>query len=444
MKEKAINAANDHNTDADRAFIQKEVNQRLEEINDIASSTHYNGRILLNGDYKRPFTNTVTKTWPVSAVGTGASATTNTLNGLISNFTIDSSRTTSGISGPSTGMKMKYHDVPGTVSYFGGTGKYQNTALKVDFSGATKSGGGTPVYPADFDGQGFSMGCTACNAYSSVIFDASIPAGESYVSLFYEDKPLTSSSKILYPNDISYEYVIGIRDVKDSASMAKAFYDGVYTANANEKSRYKSDDLTTNDSNGDAYFGIYHTSPQNYSNAHYLRISYENGEVFLQRQDAQYAWVFYNEGAVTQKTWEKTVTTSGEPAKSLIIHTGTKANENLHVYINDMHTKSLGIEPLEVNPREKAKRAIDMIDDAIDYALNEATYMGAYQTRLSETEATLVAGSENTTNAESVIRDADMAKTMMDFAKFNILQQSSQAMLAQANQNPQSMLSLLQ
>ena len=51
IKEKAVNAANDHNTDADRAFIQKEVDARLEEINDIASSTTYNGRILLNGDY---------------------------------------------------------------------------------------------------------------------------------------------------------------------------------------------------------------------------------------------------------------------------------------------------------------------------------------------------------------------------------------------------------
>ncbi|MBQ5673515.1 MAG: flagellin, partial [Lachnospiraceae bacterium] len=52
LKEKAISAANDHNTDADRELIQKEVNQRIDEINDIASSTTYNGRVLLNGNYR--------------------------------------------------------------------------------------------------------------------------------------------------------------------------------------------------------------------------------------------------------------------------------------------------------------------------------------------------------------------------------------------------------
>ena len=56
----------------------------------------------------------------------------------------------------------------------------------------------------------------------------------------------------------------------------------------------------------------------------------------------------------------------------------------------------------------------------------------------------MVIGNENTTAAESVIRDADMAKTMMEYAKYNILQQASQSMLAQANQNPNGVLSLLQ
>ena len=70
--------------------------------------------------------------------------------------------------------------------------------------------------------------------------------------------------------------------------------------------------------------------------------------------------------------------------------------------------------------------------------------MGAYQARLRETEANLVTGNENTTAAESVIRDADMAKTMMEYARCSILQQSAQSMLAQANQLPSGVLSLLQ
>ena len=70
--------------------------------------------------------------------------------------------------------------------------------------------------------------------------------------------------------------------------------------------------------------------------------------------------------------------------------------------------------------------------------------MGAYQARLRETEENLVVGNENTTAAESVIRDADMARVMMEYAKCNILQQSSQSMLAQANQTPSVILGLLQ
>ena len=82
--------------------------------------------------------------------------------------------------------------------------------------------------------------------------------------------------------------------------------------------------------------------------------------------------------------------------------------------------------------------------NAIGYSLNENTRMGAYQTELSYTIANLTTASENTQASESVIRDTDMAKAMMEHAKYNILSQSAQSMLAQANQNSSSVLSLLQ
>ena len=116
----------------------------------------------------------------------------------------------------------------------------------------------------------------------------------------------------------------------------------------------------------------------------------------------------------------------GPPVNDLIIHTGTKANQHLLVIINSMDTDSLGIQPLPVNPREAAVAAISAIDGAIDYSLNENTRMGAYQSRLSYTIDNLVTASENTQSSESVIRDADMAKAMMEHAKYNILSQSSQ------------------
>lgn len=76
--------------------------------------------------------------------------------------------------------------------------------------------------------------------------------------------------------------------------------------------------------------------------------------------------------------------------------------------------------------------------------LNEATQVGSYLQRLEYTDVNITTMGENIQSAESTIRDADMAKEMTEYTKFNVLTQSAQAMLAQANQNSSGVLSLLQ
>lgn len=127
----------------------------------------------------------------------------------------------------------------------------------------------------------------------------------------------------------------------------------------------------------------------------------------------------------------------------LIIHHGPKANQQLEIYINDMRTKAMGITDAAIDPEEKAKEALQKLDSALEYALNESTRMGAYQMRLFEIADKLIAEHENTIASESVIRDADMAKEMAKFTKHKLLTQSAEAMLAQANQNAGSALGLL-
>lgn len=131
----------------------------------------------------------------------------------------------------------------------------------------------------------------------------------------------------------------------------------------------------------------------------------------------------------------------GEP---LTIQSGAKANQQIKCYINSMHTNAMGIDIAGVIPKELAIKSIALIDTAIEYALNEATNVGAYISRLDYTENAIVLLQENVMASESTISDADMAKEMMSFIKNNILSQSSQAMLAQANQNSGMVLSLLQ
>ena len=128
----------------------------------------------------------------------------------------------------------------------------------------------------------------------------------------------------------------------------------------------------------------------------------------------------------------------------MIIHYGPKQNQHLRVYISDMHTKAMGLKDVVIDPLEKAREAMGKLDGALDYALNEITRMGAYQKKLQYTIDNNTTAEENVTSAESVIRDADMAQSMMNYVKDNILTQTSQAMLAQANQNSGAVLRLLQ
>jgi len=90
-----------------------------------------------------------------------------------------------------------------------------------------------------------------------------------------------------------------------------------------------------------------------------------------------------------------------------------------------------------------AQTAVTKIQSAIDKVSAERSKLGAYQNRLEHTISNLGTSAENLTAAESRIRDVDMAKEMMEFTKNNILQQAAQAMLAQANQQPQGVLQLL-
>lgn len=101
------------------------------------------------------------------------------------------------------------------------------------------------------------------------------------------------------------------------------------------------------------------------------------------------------------------------------------------------------IKGVDVSNRTQAEASITAINDAIEQVSSERSKLGANQNRLEHTIANLGTSSENLTAAESRIRDVDMAKEMMEFSKNNILSQAAQAMIAQANQQPQGVLQLL-
>ena len=108
-----------------------------------------------------------------------------------------------------------------------------------------------------------------------------------------------------------------------------------------------------------------------------------------------------------------------------------------------MHTSALGINDLDISTQEGAQAAIDVVKNAINYVSDVRGGLGAIQNRLEHTSNNLSVMAENIQDAESSIRDTDVAEEMMSYVKNNILVQSAQAMLAQANQLPQGVLQLL-
>lgn len=116
----------------------------------------------------------------------------------------------------------------------------------------------------------------------------------------------------------------------------------------------------------------------------------------------------------------------------------------LSVSINDMHVAALGLDVVNIGTQEGAQDAIDVIKNAINSVSDMRGTLGATQNRLDHTINNLSVMEENIQDAESTIRDTDVAEEMMSYTKNNILIQSAQAMLAQANQVPQGVLQLLQ
>ncbi len=122
---------------------------------------------------------------------------------------------------------------------------------------------------------------------------------------------------------------------------------------------------------------------------------------------------------------------------------GNEPDEDLSIAIDAVDSNVLGINGLLVDTHDNALATIDSVDAAIITVNDIRSKLGAYQNRIEHTINNLGASQENLTASESRIRDADMAKEMMEFTKNNILQQAATAMLAQANQQPQGVLQLL-
>jgi flagellin len=141
---------------------------------------------------------------------------------------------------------------------------------------------------------------------------------------------------------------------------------------------------------------------------------------------------------------ETTAAANVQSDGTAILQIGANSNQTMQVSILDMGASALGVAELDITTATASQVAINAIDTATQKVSAQRSALGAIQNRLEHTINNLGTSSENLTSAESNIRDVDMAKEMTEYTKNNILTQAATSMLAQANQQPQSVLSLLQ
>ena len=135
---------------------------------------------------------------------------------------------------------------------------------------------------------------------------------------------------------------------------------------------------------------------------------------------------------------------NGELSFNLHVGADSATNNKIAVNIESMSAAGIGVKGLKVDTEDDATAAIDRIAEAVAKVSSQRSALGAVQNRLEHTIDNLDNVAENTTAAESRIRDTDMAEEMVNYSKNNILAQAGQSMLAQANQSTQGVLSLLQ
>ncbi len=137
---------------------------------------------------------------------------------------------------------------------------------------------------------------------------------------------------------------------------------------------------------------------------------------------------------------------SASASGGITLQIGANEGQTMTFSMDDMSARALGVDgnKVDLSTQEGAQKATTTIDDAIKKVSTQRGRLGAVQNRLEHTISNLDTAAENTQNAESRIRDTDMASEMVNYSKNNILAQAGQSMLAQANQSNQGVLSLLQ
>ena len=398
MNELAVKAANGTQSEDDRSYIQNEIDQLTTEIDRVAETTKFNETYLLKGDQDNEKAYTYSYATATGKAATATMSTTASTKG--SKITTMTFKTTASADEQNEVAKL-IRDQGINVQY---SSKDSATTGKV-VNSATVSLNGTDKY---------TVTNTTGNDYS--IKDAK---GNEIATFTLENANLGEKDKAdaITPGTETF-----------TASKATAGYKDGDTVKYYDK-----------DGNG---------IPENALSKYFSSTTNAAGIVSSTvKADAPLVYDALGnkiDAAVADISAKQDLT----GALTLTLHVGADATSNNQISVNldAMSAKGLGVNGLKVDGTDdtNAKGSIETIKEAIQKVSTQRSALGAVQNRLEHTINNLDNVVENTTSAESQIRDTDMATEMVKYSNNNILAQAGQAMLAQSNQSNQGVLSLLQ
>ena len=398
MNELAVKAANGTQSEDDRSYIQNEIDQLTTEIDRVAETTKFNETYLLKGDQDNEKAYTYSYATATGKAATATMSTTASTKG--SKITTMTFKTTASADEQNEVAKL-IRDQGINVQY---SSKDSATTGKV-VNSATVSLNGTDKY---------TVTNTTGNDYS--IKDAK---GNEIATFTLENANLGEKNKAdaITPGTETF-----------TASKATAGYKDGDTVKYYDK-----------DGNG---------IPENALSKYFSSTTNAAGTVSSTvKADAPLVYDALGnkiDAAVADISAKQDLT----GALTLTLHVGADATSNNQISVNldAMSAKGLGVNGLKVDGTDdtNAKGSIETIKEAIQKVSTQRSALGAVQNRLEHTISNLDNVVENTTSAESQIRDTDMATEMVKYSNNNILAQAGQAMLAQSNQSNQGVLSLLQ
>lgn len=469
MRELAVQSANGtYQDDTDREAIQLEVDALKSEIDRIASSTEYNGMKLLDGSLGGTTTGTTDFGARYGVLISANTVVYGANNKLKENLSLEGATLTSSVNGVTVTLADTASGVGGENAQWDAAGTTLTINLKA--------------------GQSYSQSqindliknATMAKADAAGTPQASTPADvelklKSGVFTFQKAENFKTSAGVRAASDDTdlVKYLINGTDQNDGYADTIKFTSNNYGEDtrklkiATDVAAGKEWVATTtanNEGTGikDGEFTLHLATGVEYTEEDIQNLLKQAGlDYTVTLTDSKtpdgdksfYAQKVVAEADATAIEIGKTTTGAGlgsdkltGTGKGLTFQIGANGVEDQRVTLSvgDMSSTSIGVGGADVSTQDAANKAIDMVDSAVKTVSMQRAGLGALQNRLEYTVNNLTTTNENLTAAESQIRDTDMATEMINYTKNNILQQASQAMLAQANQQPQAILQLLQ